>query len=77
MICRGEKLISNKVKIVRLLNKSKKSLLRGIFSRTTVIAILLILQLLFLLASYSWLEQYRVWLATVEHILTIGAVLYL
>lgn len=77
MIWRGEKLISNKVKIVRLLNKSKKSLLRGIFSRTTVIAILLILQLLFLLASYSWLEQYRVWLATVEHILTIGAVLYL
>lgn len=60
-----------------MLNKGRAGFLRGIFSRTTVIAVLIIIQILFLLASFSWLDQYRVWLAVVERVLAIGTVLYL
>jgi len=75
------KLISNKninkIKALSLLDKSRRSFLRGIFSRTTVISILLILQLLFIIASFVWLDQYRIWVAIVERALAIAAVLYL
>lgn len=64
-------------RVVRLLSKSRRGLLRGIFSRTTVISVLLILQLLFIFDSYIWLDQSRIWAEIIERILTITAVLYL
>lgn len=67
----------NKNKVIRLLDKSRRSVLRGIFSRTTVISILLLLQVLFLMASFAWIDQYRLWLAFVERVLAIAVVLYL
>lgn len=65
------------LKAKRLLDKGRRSLLRGIFSRTTVIALLLILQVLFLMAAYSWFEQYQAYFRATELILGILAVLYL
>ena len=67
----------NKDKAMRLLDKSRRSFLRGIFSRTTVISVLLILQLFFLIASFAWLNQYRIWMEIIERALAITAVLYL
>ncbi|MGT2769066.1 cardiolipin synthase [Streptococcus ictaluri] len=68
--------MSNKTK-VKFLLQSKKSFLRGIFSRTTVIAILIILQLFFLFQTYALVEQYRVWVTIIESIFAISMVLYL
>ncbi|AXQ78676.1 cardiolipin synthase [Streptococcus chenjunshii] len=62
---------------MHLLDKSRRGFLRGIFSRSTVIAILLIIQILFLSASFVWLEQYRFWLELLERALAIVVVLYL
>ena len=67
----------NKDKAMRLLDKSRRSFLRGIFSRTTVISVLLILQLFFLIASFAWVDQYRIWMEIIERALAITAVLYL
>ena len=60
---------TNKIKALRLLDKSRRSFLRGIFSRTTVISILLILQLLFIIASFAWLDHYRIWVAVIDVLL--------
>ncbi|MEX2783899.1 cardiolipin synthase [Streptococcus sp. H49] len=62
---------------MHLLDKSRRGFLRGIFSRTTVIAILLMIQILFLIASFVWLEQYRFWLELLERALALLVVLYL
>ena len=68
---------TNKIKALRLLDKSRRSFLRGIFSRTTVISILLILQLLFIIASFVWVDHYRIWVVIIERALAIATVLYL
>ncbi|AND79332.1 cardiolipin synthase [Streptococcus pantholopis] len=62
---------------MHLLDKSRRGFLRGIFSRTTVIAILLMIQILFLIASFVWLDQYRFWLELLERALALLVVLYL
>ncbi|MGT2925628.1 cardiolipin synthase [Streptococcus cuniculipharyngis] len=67
----------SKLQTRKLLDKGRRSLLRGIFSRTTVIAILLILQVLFLMSAFSWFQQYQSYFRAVEIILEIFAVLYL
>ncbi|HER4436722.1 TPA: cardiolipin synthase, partial [Streptococcus pyogenes] len=55
-------IIKKKAKVKYLLHKGKHGFLRGIFSRTTIIVLLIILQLVFLFQSYAWMEQYRVWI---------------
>ncbi|KHD46707.1 cardiolipin synthase [Streptococcus hongkongensis] len=72
-----DKAISNKIKVKHLLHKSKLGFLRGIFSRVTVIALLIIIQLLFLFLSFAWMEQYRYWLTIIETIFSMMIVLYL
>lgn len=72
-----ERHINNKTKVKHLLHKSKLGFLRGIFSRVTVIAILIVIQLVFIYQSYAWMEQYRYWLTIVEAIFSIFIVLYL
>ncbi|VEF92977.1 putative cardiolipin synthetase [Streptococcus pseudoporcinus] len=60
-----------------LLHKSKRGFLRGLFSRVTLIILLILLQILFLVLSYAWMEQYRFLLTIVEIIFAICIVLYL
>ncbi|TWT12457.1 cardiolipin synthase [Streptococcus sp. sy004] len=67
----------NKLKTRYLLDKGRRSLLRGIFSRTTVIAILLIIQVLFLMATFSWFNQYQAYFRALEIVLGLAAILYL
>ncbi|QTC12293.1 Cardiolipin synthase [Streptococcus equi subsp. zooepidemicus] len=69
--------IKKNKKVRYLLHKGKKGLLRGIFSRTTIIAALIVLQIFFLCQSYAWMEQYRVLIAIIERIFSISIVLYL
>lgn len=66
-----------KAKVKYLLHKGRRGVLRGIFSRTTVIVLLIILQLGFLFLTYAWMEQYRVWITILEGIFAIAIVLYL
>lgn len=68
---------NSKLKARYLLDKGRRSLLRGIFSRTTVIALLLIIQVLFLMAAFSWFNQYQAYFRAVEIILGFAAILYL
>ncbi|MGT2865625.1 cardiolipin synthase [Streptococcus fryi] len=69
--------MNQKHTVRQLLDKSRRGILRGIFSRTTIIVILLILQLLFIVSSFIWLDQYRFYVEIAENILRIGTVLYL
>lgn len=69
--------MANKDKVIHLLDKSKRSFFRGIFSRTTVIALLLLAQIFFLVTSFVWLDQYRFWLEGFERLFAIATVIYL
>ncbi|MFC6994851.1 cardiolipin synthase [Streptococcus loxodontisalivarius] len=60
-----------------MLDKGRRGLLRGIFSRITVIAVLLIVQLLILVASFSWLSHYQIHLEVLSGIIVTISVLYL
>ncbi|MFD0846390.1 cardiolipin synthase [Streptococcus saliviloxodontae] len=51
--------------------------MRGIFSRMTVIALLLIVQLLILVATFDWFNQYQVHVQIIGAIIATIAVLYL
>lgn len=77
MIKKGEITIDDSNKVRRLLNKGRKSLLRGIFSRTTVIVLLLILQLFFIVSSYIWLANYRLHIQIIDVIIATISVLYI
>lgn len=59
------------------MDRGRRGIFRGIFSRTTVIAILLILQILFFVASYRWFQSYKVQFELFEITLSIATVLYL
>lgn len=63
--------------MITLLDRGKRGFFRGIFSRTTVIAILLILQILFFVASYHWFQTYKIQFEIFEITLAILTVLYL
>ncbi|MGT2957719.1 cardiolipin synthase [Streptococcus bovimastitidis] len=69
--------MNKKIKVKHLLHKSKLGFLRGIFSRATLIALLILLQILFLMQSYVWMEQYHYWLTMLGSIFTVLIVLYL
>lgn len=66
-----------KRRVRRLLSKGRRGILRGIFSRGTIIVLLILLQVVFLYSSIIWLEQYRFHWDTLSVILGIGAVYYL
>ncbi len=71
------KKIKNKIKVRHLLHKSKSGVLRGIFSRATVIILFFLIQLFFIVESYIWLEQYRYILTIFEAFFAVAIVLYL
>ena len=64
--------------VVRLLNKKKKGLLQKIFfSRLTVIAILILLQLALWLGLFLWFRQYLTHYEFLRAVFTVAMVLYL
>ncbi|MFC3932269.1 cardiolipin synthase [Streptococcus dentapri] len=63
--------------MVRLLDRGRRSLLRGIFSRTTVIILLLVLQLYVIAATYIWFVNYRLHIQIFGGIIASISVLYL
>ena len=67
----------SKTKIERLYDKSRRGFLRGIFSRATIIFLIIILQLVVVAMSYLWLYQYRIHLQVTEVVLCILAIIYL
>ncbi|MHC3850362.1 cardiolipin synthase, partial [Streptococcus thermophilus] len=60
-----------------LYDKSRRGFLRGIFSRATIILLIIILQLVVVAMSYLWLHQYRIHLQVTEVVLCILAIIYL
>lgn len=69
--------IYKKNKFKQLFYRTKRGFLRGIFSRTTVIAALLILQILFLVATYRWFQSYQLQFELFEIVIIVITALYL
>ncbi|MCB4999512.1 cardiolipin synthase [Streptococcus mutans] len=59
------------------MKKSKRGILRGIFSRATIIVVLLLVQVFLLLSTFLWFNHYRLHLEILGIVLMIGSVLYL
>lgn len=67
--------MSKKLKVIKLLEKG--NILRAIFSRATLLIILIGLQVWFLTAFYGWFSQYQVQFQVVEVLFIIGSIIYL
>ncbi|EHJ52930.1 phospholipase D domain protein [Streptococcus macacae NCTC 11558] len=61
----------------RLLKKGKRSILRGIFSRTTIIVFLILLQIFILISSVIWFRQYQIHFQILGILMMSGSILYL
>ena len=48
-----------------------------LFSRSILIILLLLLQIVFLAEAYIWLDQYRTWFFVIERLLSLVAIFYL
>ncbi|MGT2907563.1 cardiolipin synthase [Streptococcus dentiloxodontae] len=59
------------------MDKSRRGFLRGVFSRGTIIFILILIQVAALLSSYIWFQQYQIHLEIVELIMVTVATIYL
>ncbi|MBQ6621878.1 MAG: cardiolipin synthase [Mogibacterium sp.] len=63
--------------IYRLAKPQKKGLLRLVFSRFLIIALLLLLQVVMVVSFYLWLNQYFSWFSAVQSTFTLVMVIYL
>ena len=63
--------------VLRLSAPKKKGLLRLIFSRLFLIAVLLVLQVLLFVALYGWFREYIPHFAALQGLFTVVMVLYL
>lgn len=63
--------------IVRLLSKRKKGILKIVFSRVGLVAVLLLLQINILLSVYLWFADYFTWFTGAQTFFSIGMVFYL
>ncbi len=63
--------------VLGLLPKSRKNLLRIIFSRLGLVVITIIAEIVLLVGAYLWAFSYFKWLALVQLVFTIAMVLYL
>ncbi len=68
---------SNNSNIIRLIDKPRKGLLRVIFGRTGLIALLLILEILLVMSVYVFFDEYFKWFSTAQVFFTAGMILYL
>ena len=62
---------------IYLLSRSKRGLLRLIFSRIGIVAVLILIELSLLVTFYGWLSSYFTWFAALQVVFSIGMVLYL
>ena len=60
-----------------LLSKRKKGLLRMVFSRIGMMAVLILLQIAVFLSLYRWFAEYFRWFAAAQALFSIGMVFYL
>ena len=63
--------------ILTLLPHRRKGLLRLVFSRVGLVAVLLVIEILLLLGFYLWFSDYFKWFATVQGIFSLIMVFYL
>ncbi|MCU9533231.1 cardiolipin synthase [Streptococcus sp. CSL10205-OR2] len=63
--------------VVKLLDKSKRGILRGVFSRLTLFLVLIILQIILINFFFLKLEDFRVPLKIIEAIVIAGSVIFL
>ena len=63
--------------IITLAPKRKKGLLRMVFSRIGLVALLLVLELVLVFSVYCWFFDYFKWFALVQTVFSIGMVFYL
>ena len=63
--------------VLGLLPKSRKNLLRIIFSRLGLVVITIIAELVLLVGAYLWAFSYFKWLVLVQFVFTIIMILYL
>ncbi len=68
---------SNNSNIIRLIDKPRKGLLRVIFGRAGLIALLLILEILLVMSVYVFFDEYFKWFSTAQVFFTAGMILYL
>ena len=74
---RGKRIMNNEEGIVRLAKPIKRSLLRLVFSRFFVIALLAVLQILILIAAYAYFTDKLPILINVMRLFSLGMVIYL
>ena len=67
----------DKLEVLDLLPRSRKNLLRIIFSRLGLVVLMIIAEIVLLVAAYLKLYNYFEWLALVQLVFTIAMVLYL
>ena len=67
----------NNLEVLDLLPRSRKGLLRMIFSRLGLAVLLIIAEIVLLVLAYNWANEYFEWLALVQGVFTIAMVLYL
>ena len=63
--------------ILTLMPRKRKGLLRLVFSRVGLVAVLLVIEILLLLGFYLWFSDYFKWFATVQGIFSLIMVFYL
>ena len=63
--------------ILTLMPRKRKGLLRLVFSRVGLVAVLLVMEIILLLGFYLWFSDYFTWFATVQGIFSLIMVFYL
>jgi len=63
--------------ILNLIPKRRKGILRLIFSRIGLAAVLLLIEALIILSAYYWLAEYFKWIALAQGLFSVGMVFYL
>ena len=63
--------------IITLVPKKKKGLLRIVFSRIGLAALLIFIELGIILSVYEWFNDYFEWFALAQTVFSIGMVFYL
>ena len=73
----GDSVIPVQDSMLFLISKHRRGLLRLVFSRVGLMALLLLLQLGIVFSLYMWFSEYFKWFAIVQEIFSVGMVFYL
>lgn len=69
--------MNHKGDVLQLIPKHKKGLLRIIFSRIMLIAVLIFIQICIVLSVYGWLSEYFRYFKAIQAVFSIGMIFYL